>query len=149
MDWIKTTPRTMVVVYYCAGAVLWSSMLLTALGAAAFAAPSHAGAATRSMVLEFAALTLHALAVAVLAWKLPRWFFGHGGVAVSFCALPIIFLVPALWIVAALLYAIGVAYVWEASRRERPGQLQAPPRTRDHSAGVSKRNPGHTNHMFG
>jgi hypothetical protein len=87
--------------------------------------------------------------VAILAWKLPRWFFGHGAFAVSFCALPIIFLMPALWIVAGLLYAIGVAYVWEASRRERPGQLQAPPRARGHSASTSKRNPRHTNHMFG
>jgi hypothetical protein len=149
MDWIKPTPRTMVVAFYCGAALLWSSMLLTGLGAAAFAVPSHAGAGSRSMLLEFAALALHALAVAVLAWKLPRWFFGHGGLAVSFCALPIIFLVPALWIVAALLYAIGVAYVWEASRRERPGQLQAPPRARERGASAPKRNPGHTNHMFG
>src|SRR5260370_39974875 len=106
MDWIKATPRTVVVAYYCVGAVLWLSMLLTALGAA-FAAPSHAGAATRAMLLGFAVLTLHALAVAVLAWKLPRWFFGHGGFPVTFCALPILFLAPALLIEAGALYAVG------------------------------------------
>jgi hypothetical protein len=139
----------MVVAYFCVGAALWLSMLLRTFGAASFGVSLHAGAATHSMLLGFAALALHALAVAGLAWKLPRWFFGHGGFAVSFCALPIVFLLPALWIVAALLYAIGVAYVWEASRRERPGQLQAPPRARDRGAGTSERNPGHTNHMFG
>jgi hypothetical protein len=149
MDWIKPTPRTMVVAYYCGGALLWLSMLLTTLGAASPAASSHAAVAARSMPLAFAALALHALVVAALAWKLPRWFFGHGAFAVTLCALPIFFLGSALWIVAALLYAIGVAYVWEASRRERPGQLQAPPRARDRSAGSSDRNSGHTNHMFG
>ena len=149
MDWIKPTPRTVVVAYYFGGAVLWLGMLLTTLGAASNVVPPHAGALTRWMPLAFAALALHALAVAAFAWKSPRWFFGHGGFAVTFCALPILFLAPALWIVAALLYAIGVGYVWEASRRERPGQLQAPPRVRDRSSGASGRNPGHTNHMFG
>lgn len=149
MDWVKPTPRTMIIAYYCGGAVLWLSMVLTALATASSGGSAHAVAAARSMPLVFAVLALHALVVAALAWKLPRWFFGHGGFAVSFCALPILFLGPALWIVAALLYAIGVAYVWEASRRERPGELQAPPRVRDRGAGASERNPRHTNHMFG
>jgi hypothetical protein len=149
MDWIRATPRTVVVAYYCSGALIWLSMLLTALAAASAATSSHAGSATRSVLFAFAALALHALVVAALAWKLPRWFFGHGGFAVAFCALPILFLAPALWIVAALLYAIGVGYVWEASRRERPGQLQAPPRVRARGVGAPERSSGHTNHMFG
>jgi hypothetical protein len=149
MDWINLTPRTIVVAFYSGGAALWLCMLLTTLGTAAYALPPHADAMTRSMPLVFAALALHALAVAALAWRLPRWLFGHGGFAVTFCALPILFLAPALWIVAALLYAIGVAYVWEASRRERPGQLQAPPRAGDRGTSAPQRNPGHGNHMFG
>ena len=108
----KLTPQRAVVLYFSGCVALWAGML-------AFA---WTGAAALPVFLA-----LHAATVVVAAWLFPSWFFGHAPLAVCFCALPIAFLLPAFWVVPALLYVIGTAYVWEASRRERLGQLQASP----------------------
>lgn len=146
---VSFTPRTIVLLYFAGCAALWAGLAATAMGPLLDVGGWPADAAACWLLLEFAVLALHAAAVFLLAWKLPRWLFGHGGVAVLLCALPLLFLVPAVWIVPALLYAIGVGYVWEASRRERPGQLQASPRRRDRDADWSKPDTGNADHMFG
>lgn len=111
---LKLTPQRVVIVYFGTCVALWTGMLAFARMPGAMALPAF--------------LALHAAAVVVAAWLFSRWFFAHPALAVGFCALPLVFLVPAFWIVPALLYFIGIVYVWEASRRERPGRLQASPR---------------------
>jgi hypothetical protein len=106
---LKLTPQRVVILYFSGCVALWAGL--------AFARTP--GAAAPALFLG-----LHAAIVVAAAWIFPRWFFGHASLAVGFCALPIVFLLPAFWVVPALLYVIGTAYVWEASRRERPGQLQ-------------------------
>jgi len=114
MTALKLTPQRVVILYFSGCVALWAGL--------AFA---RTPGATALPVF----LALHATTVVAAAWIFPSWFFGHAPMAVSFCALPIAFLLPAFWVVPALLYVIGTAYVWEASRRERPGQLQASPPT--------------------
>ena len=109
---LKLTPRRVVIFYFSGCVALWAGML-----AFAWTGP------TALPVF----LALHAATVVVAAWVVPSWFFSHAPLAVGFCALPIVFLLPAFWVVPALLHVIGTAYVWEASRRERPGQLQSSP----------------------
>ena len=131
MRGLELTPQRVVVLYFSGCAVLWAGRLVItwAQTPAEPAVSLQAVGTERATRVVFAALMLHAMTVDAAASFLRRWFFGHGPLAVILCALPLLFVATAFWIVPALLYVIGTAYVWEASRRERPGQLQAPPRT--------------------
>ena len=148
MPGLKATPQRVVLLYFCGCLVLWATMLALALAQGSRDPAVMPPEAAWTAALPFAALALHAALIVVAAWASPQWFFGHGPVAVIFCALPLAWLIPAFWIVPALLYLIGAAYAWDASRRERRGELQASPRPRARNAEPAQR-PRGRGHMFG
>jgi len=148
MPGFKATPQRVVLLYFSGCLVLWVTMLALALIQASRDAPAMSPEAPWLIALPFAALALHAALIVVAAWAFPQRVFGHGPMAVIFCALPLAWLIPAFWIVPALLCVIGAAYVWEASRRERPGELQASPRLSARNTGPPQ-SPRRRGHMFG
>jgi hypothetical protein len=148
MPGLKATPQRVVVLYFSGSLVLWATMLALALAQGSRDPGAMPPEAAWTAALTFAALALHAALIVVAAWASPQWFFGHGPAAVIFCALPLAGLIPAFWIVPVLLYVIGAAYAWEASRRERPGELQASPRLRARNTEPAQSGRGR-GHMFG
>jgi hypothetical protein len=144
----KATPQRVVLLYFSGCLVLWVTLLALALIQASGYPGVMVPEAAWTDSLRFAALAFHAALIVVTGWLSSRWFFGHGPVAVIFCALPLAWLIPAFWIVPALLYLIGAAYAWEASRRERPGELQASPRLGARNTGRPQC-PRGGGHMFG
>jgi hypothetical protein len=128
MKWRHLTPRSMVILYYGCFALLWGGIAVTGIAAGRLAGSPGAapgGGAGDLAGFGIIALSLHAAAVMLLAWKAARWLFSHGPVAVAFCGLPLLPLLRNLWLVAAFLYLIAVLYVWLASRHESLGRLQA------------------------
>jgi len=148
MPGFKATPQRVVLLYFSGCLVLWVTLLALALIQASRYPGVMVPEAAWTDSLPLAALAFHAALIVVIGGFSSQWFFGHGPVAVIFCALPLAWLIPAFWIVPALLYVIGAAYAWEASRRERPGELQAAPRLRARNTGPPQ-SPRGRGHMFG
>jgi hypothetical protein len=118
----------MVIIYFGCFAVVWGGIAATLMTAEGFAVPVNVlqdGRSTTFLTVGIIALAAHAVAVVLLAWKAPRWFFAHGPLAVVFCGIPLIPLVHNVWLVPAFLYLIAVLHVWLASRHESLGRLQA------------------------
>jgi hypothetical protein len=131
MESRKLTPRHAAIAYFACFAVGWVSLAAVLLAGAApdtaadsLRIGSDAGNPAALMLL----LAAHAAAVAVVAWKAPRWLFAHGALALVLAGLPVIALVRQLWLVPVFFSLIAELYVWMAARHESPGRLQATPR---------------------
>ena len=128
MRWSKLTSRSMVLVYYTCFALVW-----LALATAHVAAPSPEVAhgwlqtdrAANDPIGLLFTLAVHAAAIAVAAWRLPRWFVDHGPLAVVASGAPLVVLAAHLWFVPAFFYLIAVLHVWLACRHESIGKVQS------------------------
>lgn len=119
------------ILYFGAFALLWGGIAATEIAADGVAGSLEAAKNARASLFHavaIVALALHAATVVLLAWRVHRWLFSHGPVAVVFCGLPLVPLVANVWLVPAFLYLIAVLHVWLASRHESLGRLQAPRR---------------------
>jgi len=131
MESRKLTPRHAVIAYFACFALVWSGLAAMLLAASATETPAaslSAGREAGNPVPLILLLAAHAAAVAIVAWKAPRWLFAHGALAVVLAGLPVIALVRELWLVPVFFYLIAELYVWMAARHESPGRLQATPR---------------------
>jgi hypothetical protein len=118
----------MVILHFGGLALLWAGIAAIGLGAEGGVSSSPSANAVRADLFRghgLAALALHAIAVALLAWKGYRRFFRHGPFAVVIGGLPLVPLLANLWLVPAFLYLIAVLHVGLACRHETLGRLQA------------------------
>jgi len=128
MKWSKLTSRSMVLVYYTCFALAW-----LALATAQVAAPSpeiahgwlQTDRASGNYVGLLFTLGIHAGLIAMAAWRLPRWLFDHGPLAIIASGVPLVVLIAHLWFVPAFFYLIAVLHVWLACRHESLGKLQS------------------------
>jgi hypothetical protein len=128
MKWLKRTSRAMVIVYFACFALAW-----LALAASLVAAPSpeiahgwlQSDRAAGNPVGLLLALAIHAAAIALAAWQVPRWVFDHGPLAVAAGGAPLVVLIAHLWFVPAFFYLIAVLHIWLACRHESIGKLQS------------------------
>lgn len=123
----KIAPARIVVLYFACFALGWAAfatVLYGVNGSETATRSLRTVSAVRDAIGLVLALTIHAAFIAVLAWKLQRWLFAHGVLAVVLSGLPLLALLRQLWLVPAFLYLIAVLHVWSASRHESLGQLQ-------------------------
>ena len=132
MRWRNLAPRSMVILYFGGFALLWGGIAATELVAGDVAGMLDGAGRARAGwfdAIGVVALAIHAGAITLLAWRVPRWFFAHGPFAVVASGLPLVPLVARIWFVPAFLYLVAVLHVWLASRHESLGRLQS---TRPH-----------------
>jgi len=116
----------MVVIYFACFALGWVALAisLAAVDGAGAKSLRDALIAVEAFRVELA-LAVHAMLIALLAWKAQRWFFAHGPLAVILGGAPLLVLLRELWFVPAFVYLIAVLHVWLACRHDSLGQLQA------------------------